>query len=362
MSAETTNDVSNTRQYGPVKSVIYSVIIITLMLSIAELSIRTWAYFFRGEYERYDVNSGTFVLIPGEHKVGSRTIKINSDGFIGEELHQTKEGLIRILAMGDSCTFGDGDSKTTYPALLEKKLNNKLDHIAEFEVVNAGVEGLNSEMALRRLQSKGPDLSPDIVTIYIGWNDLMKFDPTSQDSQNRWSTIARAIDKLWLTKGLRKIIFYYLRPNMAPPKTGPESRSGIFDDFHPTVYENNLRAIISVARSLGATPVIMTLPTVVRDDMTLEDIRKSNVIFPYYASAYGVGDLLDMVDAYNRTIKKVAQDENISIVDLSSTFSSLDGVGSYFYDTMHASHEGRILIQNEIYNTLIKDKLVKPLH
>ncbi|HED37018.1 MAG TPA: SGNH/GDSL hydrolase family protein [Ignavibacteria bacterium] len=322
------------------------------------MSIRTWAYFFRGEYERYDVDSGTFVLIPGKHKIGRSILNVNSDGFVGNELKKQNDKLYRILALGDSVTFGDGDMYTTYPALLEQDLNRTPLKGVEYEVVNGGVEGLNSEMALKRLKSKGPGLKPDIVTIYIGWNDLMKFDPTSQGNVKKWSGLARALDKLWLAKGVRKLVFFYIRPNLNSPGVGKNSSKGLFKDFVPTFYEDNLRKLINTTRSIGAKPLVMTLPTVIRKNMQLSDLKEANVVFPYYPSAYNVYDLLDMISSYNKSIRRIAAEKNVKIIDLESAFSKLKNTKPYFYDTMHTSKKGRKLIANEINKALKENNLL----
>lgn len=351
--------VDNEQRFGFGKSILYSTIIVATILICAELSIRTWAYFFRGEYERYDTVSQTFVLVPGQHRVGRNLISINRDGFIGNELQPDGPDLFRILALGDSCTFGDGDRFTTYPAVLEKQLQAGLGHRSRYEIVNGGVEGLNSEMALRRLRTKGPSLSPDIVTIYIGWNDLMKFDPLGQQDIKRWSRVVRVIDKLWLTKALRKLVFYYVRPILSPPAVGPQSRTGRFKAFRPTFYEENLRALIATARSLGARPVLLTLPTVVRDDMTVQDLREANVVFPYYASTYGVGDLLDLLAAYNRSIRRVSTEQQVPLIDLARVFSKFQDVRPLFYDTMHPNRKGRELIAGELRSGLERAGLLE---
>lgn len=346
-------------KFGFKKSVIYSIIIVIVLLIIAEMSIRVWAYFFRGEYERYDVASETFVLIPGKHKIGGGVVQINSDGFVGNELRKRNDKLIRILAVGDSCTFGDGDADTTYPALLEKNLNRDSTGAMEYEVVNGGVEGLNSGMALKRLKLKGAELHSKIITIYIGWNDLMKFDPTSQAKTKEWSGVARMIDKLWLVKGMRKLVFFYIRPNLKPPGVGKDSQKGYFKNFIPSFYEDNLRKLIDTSRDLNAKPLVMTLPTVVRKDMTLKDIKEANVVFPYYPSAYNVLDLLDMINAYNKSIRRIAGEKNVPIIDLEGVFARLKTPKPYFYDTMHTNIKGRELIAHEIGRVLKKNNLLK---
>lgn len=355
--------MTNTEElhFGFKKTVIYSTIIVVFLLILAELSIRTWAYFFRGEYERYDIDAGTFTLIPGNHKIGDKILRVNSDGFIGDEFKEKTDKLIRILAVGDSCTFGDGDMDTTYSALLHNSLNsgNNSSSPFEYDVINGGVEGLNSGMALKRLKANGKKIDPDIVTIYIGWNDLMKFDPTSQANSKEWSGLARWLDKLWLAKGVRKLLFFYLRPNLNPPGVGEESYKGYFVDFVPTFYEANLRQLIDTARELGAKPLVMTLPTVVRKNMDLDDLKRANVVFPYYPSVYSVYDLLDMIAAYNKSIRKIAKEKNVPVIDLEATFQKLDNVTPYFYDTMHAGIKGRELIAQQIKESLNKNKLLK---
>src|SRR3989338_5125678 len=65
------------------------------------------------------------------------TCNSNSFGFRGKEFTREKRrGVYRIIAIGDSCTFGVGvsDDEHTYPALLEKKLNETI-RSRRFEVI-----------------------------------------------------------------------------------------------------------------------------------------------------------------------------------------------------------------------------------
>lgn len=326
-------------QFGVAKSLLYSAVLVILFFGCAESALRAWAYFFRAEYERFDVETGTFVLVPGVHR---GRIEINSDGFVGAALDAPGPDLWRIVALGDSCTFGGGNSVATYPAKLERRLEAQPPAPGwRFEVVNAGVQGLNSEMALRRLRTKIAPLDPDVVTAYLGWNDLMKFDPVAQEGASRWAPVARTLDRLWLVKGARKLLFLYVRPWVHPPAVGPESRSGRFADFRPAFFEENLRAIVRETRRMAARPALMTLPTVLRQNMTVTDLRENNVVFPYFPSAYGVGDLLDLLEAYNQSIRRVGASERVPVLDLAKIFRDLPDPRPFFYDTMHPDGPGR---------------------
>ncbi len=226
--------------------------------------------------------------------------------------------------------------------------------------MNAGVQGLNSQLALNRLKAMGPRVDPEVVTIYIGWNDLMKFDPAGQGTSSRFAGVAQALDSLWIVKGLRKLLFFYLRPLLFPPRTGPESRTGRFRDFQPSIFEQNLRAILAEVRSQGAKPVLVTLPTVVREDMTPEELQQAHVVFPYFPSGNAVGDFLDLLASYNRTIRRVAVEEQVPLVDLARTFQALPDVRPYFYDTMHMTTAGREIVARELEAGLVGAGLLAP--
>src|SRR5262245_1799777 len=233
---------SKTRSFGPIKTVLFSAILVFLFFGTAEVALRLWVYLFRAPAERFDIATGTFVLVPGEYpRVGALPIKVNSHGFVGPEFAEPRPtGVIRIVTLGDSCTFGQGAGVETYPAQLAIRLKGH-DDVGRYQVINAGIEGLNSELALRRLATKVVPFKPDIVTVYLGWNDLMKFDPIGQVERLGLGLVARALDRLWLIKGMRKLVFYYIRPRISSPATGPSSRTGLFSSFRPALFESNLR-------------------------------------------------------------------------------------------------------------------------
>lgn len=80
---------------------------------------------------------------------------------------------MRILAMGDSRTFGDGvNDEETWPAQLEKALNERQP--GRFEVINAGVSGWNAFQGLRYLKTCGFQLKPHMVICAFGTNEWNK--------------------------------------------------------------------------------------------------------------------------------------------------------------------------------------------
>ena len=102
--------------------------------------------------------------------------------------------------------------------------------------------------------------------------------------------------------------------------------------------------MIATARAIPAAVVVMTLPTVVSDDMNVEDVRRANVQFPYFRGASAIGDFLDLIGAYNRTIRQVAAEEGVLVVDLALEIDARPDRPALFFDTMHATAEGREVI------------------
>lgn len=325
------------------KAVAFSLLPVLILLLLAEGGLRVYSWYFRTAYERYNASTGRLELVSGlQTKLSDgRNIRINSKGFIGAEFEEKKpEGVYRIFTLGDSCTFG-GDWDVSYAAFLGKRLNAVAQ---KFEVINAGIEGYNSEYALGRLKDDILKYSPDLVTIYIGWNDLMKQSPNNMSSTGQVTWLGRALSNSYIYKGLSKVMFFYLRPALSTPQvTGEESEYHIFDAFVPGTYEENVSAMVAVLRERNIRILLMTRPTALTRSMTLDDLRAQNIFFPFFPEAYSVPRLLSLHGAYNNSIRRLAERLQVPLVDLDEEFNRQDKK-PLFWDTMHPSKSGHELI------------------
>ena len=78
---------------------------------------------------------------------------------------------VRILAIGDSTTFGAGvNDEETWPARLQAVLDPA--NSGRIEVINAGVSGYSAYQGLRYLELHGMALEPDIVITVFAHNDF----------------------------------------------------------------------------------------------------------------------------------------------------------------------------------------------
>ncbi len=113
-----------------------------------------------------------YVLNPGAQDHGlEHPITINSLGFRDREYELAKpEGVQRIVALGDSITFGLGlDFDEVWPKVLEVKLGESGRKV---EVLNLGVSGYDTGQEVAFLEYRGLDLDPDIVVLAYCVNDV----------------------------------------------------------------------------------------------------------------------------------------------------------------------------------------------
>lgn len=142
-----------------------------------------------------------------QHRPGSQAflmgvdVSINSHGLRDYEFPAEKPtGTYRILALGDSTTFGWGASfEALYTKRIEKSLNERppTTGITNYQVINAGVGNYNTAQELAYFKEKGLGLQPDMVWLVWFINDA---EPTPKPSEN-WLAY-RSYGYVWLSSAL----------------------------------------------------------------------------------------------------------------------------------------------------------------
>lgn len=100
-------------------------------------------------------------------------VTTNSHGMRGAEVSVAKpEGVVRIAAVGDSFTFGQGvEDDETYPHVLEQVLNERAPDGRRYEVLNFGVPGYSTAEEAAVLRTKVLRFQPDLVILGYVLND-----------------------------------------------------------------------------------------------------------------------------------------------------------------------------------------------
>ena len=224
--------------------------------------------------------------------------KHNSLGYRGDEIEIPKaDNVYRIVVIGGSTTYTTAvdNYRKSYPYLLQSILREK--DYRTIEVINAGVHAYSSWESLINLEFRVLDLSPDLIVVYHGINDVhprivspsshYKGDnsggrePYEKPQEHLWdqSTILRIFRTRFGTRkplgglGFRRT-FEYSANNYAEQfrnqKLNNSYPKGIFkkttafemiENNRPIYFERNLRNMIAISREHGVEIMLMTFAT-----------------------------------------------------------------------------------------------------
>jgi len=353
------------RKNNILKSIIFTFIPLFIIFVAAEAGLRLsgmgWEDSGRGWGRRYhhllgwdlkpnfrDVYFDWVTGKPGEKDpFWQREIAINSLGFRDDmEIDIEKpEGTFRIITLGESSTFGWGvSSKDTYSKLFEKRLNESFSNPLTFQVINAGVPGYTAYQGVLLLKHKLIELSPDLIVVAYGWNHHYVYPLTDKERIKPVSPVA-----LKLVSLARKFrIFQGLEELQRRANNKNKQKLKYRVSFEDT--RKNLLDLIKMARLNNIEVILMTMQSNVLtgqvSQWTLDthslDNDKDNMILRH--------------KRINDTIKTVAQETGVALVDIAEEFRMLkiEDNEELFYrpedavDDVHPNEFGHSIIAEEL--------------
>lgn len=177
---------------------------------------------------------------------------LNSGGFRGKEFPNVakKDGETRILALGDSTTWGMGvQDEYVWTARLEEILQ-KRRIFKNPSIMNAAVPGYTSFQGKLLFETELKKYDPDIIITYFGVNDASSRPGMIKDSQ--WKLppvklvpVLRVLRKSMLYRDL-KALTASLKGKGGPVSVAP-SKNAYIQRVTPEEYEKNLERIETLA-------------------------------------------------------------------------------------------------------------------
>lgn len=186
----------------------------SLLLAICavELGIRTVDVFgisyyeLSGEYTRDKLADEHLVFRhkpSWEKRYGDVLVTYNERGLRDRPILPKAEGEYRILALGDSITFGWGvPQDQIFTFRLEQLLQGRLQ--LPVRVINSGVGAYNTVQEVTYFKQEGVTFQPDLVMLTYVQNDIEEnkgpFDPWAGDSLRGKSLpdmVLKMLGKLW---------------------------------------------------------------------------------------------------------------------------------------------------------------------
>jgi lysophospholipase L1-like esterase len=270
--------------------------------------------------------------------------QINQFGFKGPEIEKDKKlGILRIMTIGDSCTFGHHYDWCSYSRALERYLQKQGYQV---EVINAGVEGYATWNVLSRLDYF-TSFQPDIAIIYLGWNDLYT-DPLG-------------IRRLWTYRAFNYFVGLSRRGTVV--KEGkvyyPDhyyssitSEAHDYELHYQPSFLPRVRQTVERLSERGIKPVLVTLPAAFSiNNPPSEEVVQTCHLPVDIKNAY---ILAVMVDKYNNALRLLATEKGIPLIDLEEwSETTLVPPQAWYFDSLHLWSDGQIAIGEYIGQCLI---------
>ena len=195
----------------------------------------------------------------------------NTLGFRGPDWVETRRrAAVRLLALGDSSTFGLGVADDeTYPAYLEKSLREGGRDAAVF---NAGVPGYETAREAEIFRRLAPIVGPHIVIVTWLSNDVARWPVADErrvqvldgylvDDVDRYIAWRERIDhrSIYASAFYR---FMRVRVRLVRDRLGMRHRSWS-QTINPEKFRSTTDALLKIKReadALGAAVVLVTLP------------------------------------------------------------------------------------------------------
>ncbi|NMB84025.1 SGNH/GDSL hydrolase family protein [Candidatus Roizmanbacteria bacterium] len=102
---------------------------------------------------------------------------------------ERQKGVFRIIALGDSFTFGYLVKTTdNWVEKLENKLNSSLwcPKYRKFEVINIGMRGYDVEYVLARYEKRGVKYNPDLIIWYAKSDNFTQINEKTYENKHRY--------------------------------------------------------------------------------------------------------------------------------------------------------------------------------
>ncbi|MGH7232101.1 MAG: SGNH/GDSL hydrolase family protein [Nitrospiraceae bacterium] len=273
--------------------------------------------------------------------------RVNHDGFKGPELN-TAHNKVRILTLGDSCTFGSLVDRFSYPRTIETRLRAQG---VDAEVVNGGVKGYTPWNILLRI-NQFKALKPEIVTIYAGWNGIYTFEAIGEQ---RWLQSPLLFEIAW-SRLYTKMVGQQNAALAAYQKEKKPDRHSVDTDdageYKPS-FVNQMELIVKEMQTIGSRVALVTLPGLYSmDEWPSEQALKIGHL-PVYTDNPFV--LARVTQQYNQALRELARTHDVPLIDLEAwakeTFQPVD---AYFVDSVHLTDEGQQMIGVFLASKLVK--------
>jgi lysophospholipase L1-like esterase len=312
-----------------------------------------WWDYFVGQWNatwqtlHFESSSGrpTFRLRPGvSAQLFQSTVDVNSKGFRGSEIRDPKDGAYRIVAIGESTTFGCTLNPEDRPwtEWLEELISTRVETTRPVEVINAGVAAYTLGDNLARIHGDILPLEPDMIISYHGINGFSWLDPSIPPSRGARPPRfrERPIRLLANLEHRIRLQRYSNRLALAAPP-----RDIVVADSFDTVYGQKYKQLVRIAKSNRIQLALANFSMAVNSESPRDVIEFYRGGFPrVYEQIDANAVHSDMLD---RLVERHPE------VILVNTQAGLDGQHEHYIDLVHFTESGREQLAENIFAGIV---------
>jgi len=364
-------------QLSLTKKLVFALLPTILLLAAAEIGLRV-----TGAADRCSAFKTTYLLVcdpllyfksnPNQIIYGRH---VNAEGFRSPPLGPKPPGTYRVIALGDSCTFGIVGRGTgpewryisdPYAQRLQE-LANRAPGGRRVEVINAGVPGYNTYHGVMLMRTVLRGLHPDLVTIRYGWNDHF-MSPWGQGHnayREPTNPAVRFLEGLALHTELYPFARRLGMDLSARLMAASPSAHRMPETWHPDIpipeYRHNLRRMIELARERGAEAWLVLAPHPLVTDADLahweklpNDSEAKSTL--HLSRIQSFRQLREIHERYMRATRAVGTEQGVRVIDMQPIYEAHGAEGLFQYgDVVHPNDRGHELEAETLEETLRVD-------
>lgn len=267
-------------------------------------------------------------------------ISINSRGFRGAEIPAEKGNTYRIVALGESTTFGFtiNAQDRPWPEMLQQFIRERLNLSRPVEVINAGIPSADLPLNLSRFPAQILPLHPDMIICYHGFNCFHLLD----------SALPRASGKpppAYHERPLRLLadceyrlkLMLYRRAHTA----GLVAHHPTFSNLMNSKLARAYSELIRIAQTNHIRLVLANFSMAANESSPEEQIEffRPRTPAPYWVVKANM--------ANTQLVRRLAeQHPEVTFVD---THPHLDGQPGQFLDLIHFLHPGEVQMAENVF-------------
>ena len=320
----------------------------------------TWWFYYLNEWIRDDGIRAAidapdpqkklpFVQVPGSSgRMFDTTIRINNLGFRGPDLPRDKGDAFRIVALGESQTFGPTlrNGEKPWPELLQDLFDQHASCGRKIEVINAGTEAYTLENNLERMHRDILPLKPDLILSTHGMNGFLAFGLRRVAEPNEPGVRPRASALVGRSVlAIERAAHDWRDGNSA--RARPVALAPMSDaELMQSRYADEYRKLIALARDNGVDIALAD------STMSVNEFSPREVKDFYGAVFKPIDDIIAANAAHNRLVKLIARDEDAPLVDMAA---GVDGIwdDDLYLDIVHFTEAGNERVANLMFRSLL---------